>query len=469
MKKKKLWQTENHVKGRKQKFYFDNEFDAAKKLNKLCEKIGIPPQNPEICEIQNQQKTSQYKGFYWHKKTGKWYVSIYLKGQMRRYSRSFKDELDAAKRVNEFCDELGIPPKNPDISAITNEQYQKKEKISQNKGYYWQANSAKWSVQIYQKGQAPRYGGLFSDELDAAKRVNQLCEEMKISTRNPEISAIPNQQYQKKEKTSQYIGVTWHEKRAKWQVQVFLNEKKQTYGGLFKDELDAARRVNQLCDEMGTPPKNPGISVIQNQQYQETSIVKTRTKREKTSQYKGVAYTKSGKWKVNVRKKHGGYFKDELDAAKSVNQICEELGISPLNSGISALQNQQYQKKEKTSQFKGVSWDKKIRKWRVAIYPKGQKPKYGGSFKNEVDAANSMNQICEELGIPSQNPNVIEIPTHQSPNDDDQTITNPVINSEILKTDNGNARTKKRKREKELKRDNKLPVDKFYFYDHLLK
>ena len=37
---------------------------------------------------------------------------------------------------------------------------------------------------------------MFKDELDAAKRANQLCEELKIPLQNPEISAIPNQQYQ---------------------------------------------------------------------------------------------------------------------------------------------------------------------------------------------------------------------------------------------------------------------------------
>ena len=36
----------------------------------------------------------------------------------------FKDELDAAKRVNQLCEEQGIPLQNPEISAIPNEQYQ---------------------------------------------------------------------------------------------------------------------------------------------------------------------------------------------------------------------------------------------------------------------------------------------------------------------------------------------------------
>merc|ERR1712034_211828 len=52
-------------------------------------------------------------------------------------------------------------------------------------------------VRIYLKGEKPKFGGYFQDEVDAAKKVNQLCEEFEIPLQNPEISAIPNLQYQK--------------------------------------------------------------------------------------------------------------------------------------------------------------------------------------------------------------------------------------------------------------------------------
>merc|ERR1711925_52677 len=47
------------------------------------------------------------------------------------------------------------------------------------------------------KGEKQKAGGYFHDELEAGKKVNQLCEEFGIPLRNPEISTIPNQQYQK--------------------------------------------------------------------------------------------------------------------------------------------------------------------------------------------------------------------------------------------------------------------------------
>merc|ERR1712034_73165 len=39
-------------------------------------------------------------------------------------------------------------------------------------------------------------------------------------------------------------------------------------GGSFNNELNAAKRVNQLCCELGIPEKNLNISGIQNQQLQ---------------------------------------------------------------------------------------------------------------------------------------------------------------------------------------------------------
>jgi hypothetical protein len=73
---------------------------------------------------------------------------------------------------------------------------EKNEKTSQYKAVCWNRNIGKWYVLIHAKGQKPKYGGMFKDELDAAKGANQLCEVMGIALKNPEISAIPNQQYQ---------------------------------------------------------------------------------------------------------------------------------------------------------------------------------------------------------------------------------------------------------------------------------
>ena len=68
-----------------------------------------------------------------------------------------------------------------------------------------------------------------------------------------------------KEKTSQYSGVYWHNENDKWCAQIRLHRKKK-FGGCFDDEVDAAKKVNQLCEDMGIPHKNPEISAIPIQQ-----------------------------------------------------------------------------------------------------------------------------------------------------------------------------------------------------------
>jgi len=124
----------------------------------------------------------------------------------------------------------------------------------------------KWYAQIYMKGQKRMYGGTFIDELDAAKRVNQICEKFGVQLQNPTINAIPNHKYQKHEKTSQYKGVYWHTKRKKWKVQLRLKGGMSKCGGNFEAELDAAKKVNEFCVELRIPPQNPGIVEIQTQQ-----------------------------------------------------------------------------------------------------------------------------------------------------------------------------------------------------------
>merc|ERR1712034_255714 len=109
----------------------------------------------------------------------------------------FNDELDAGKRVNQLCEELGISPYNPTINSRPDEQYQKREKTSQYKGVYWHKEHQKWYARL-----GVMYSGSFNDEQDAAKRVSQISEKLEIHPQNPTVSAIPNQQYQKKEKTS---------------------------------------------------------------------------------------------------------------------------------------------------------------------------------------------------------------------------------------------------------------------------
>ena len=60
---RKRWQVEFDFDGVKSKYSFENKFDAIKTRNRTYKKMGITPQDPEICEISNQQVTHIHTKF----------------------------------------------------------------------------------------------------------------------------------------------------------------------------------------------------------------------------------------------------------------------------------------------------------------------------------------------------------------------------------------------------------------------
>ena len=67
----------------------------------------------------------------------------------------------------------------------------------------------------------------------------------------------------KHEGTSQYRGVSWLKDRKIWKVDIWI--KKQHKTSYHTNELDAARKVNQLCDEFGIKRRNPDIDPTPNE------------------------------------------------------------------------------------------------------------------------------------------------------------------------------------------------------------
>jgi len=219
-----------------------------------------------------QTQTSKYKAVYWDKVVKAWRGKFQYKCTTY-FGKYFDNQVHAAMSVNLLCDELVITRKNPTIDIKLDVIQQRKEKISKYKGVHWQKENKKWCAEIKLKGQTRQYGGIFDDELDAAKKVNELCKEFEIPLQNRGIN--------RKQKTSQYVGVHKHKETQKWFVQIKLKGQLPQYGGIFSDEEDAAKQVNKLCEKFEIPLQNPGINGMPNQQ-----------QKKKTPQYKGVFWNK---------------------------------------------------------------------------------------------------------------------------------------------------------------------------------
>jgi len=249
-------------------------------------------------------------------------------------------------------------------------------------------------------------GGSFENQKHAAMSINLLCDKHGIERKNPTINI-------KTEVIQQARNITARaEHSTKFQTQ--LSDKNNTYHSAYHDtQENVDMSANLLCDNLDMKHKNPIIDI----EWNATQIV-----RNQTSNYIGVSWiTNSNKWKAemthNGKRYYGGSFDDEEDAAAKINQLCDISGIERKNSIDILNLNKIPQKEEKISHYKGVTWHKKSRKWYVSVYHKGHKRKYGGMFNEELDAAKRVNQICEELNITPQNPNI------QQSSTDDELLT----------------------------------------------
>jgi len=107
----------------KKKYYgglFDNEKQAAMKVNLLCDKMGIERKNPMIIIEPDEMKqrcknqTSIYIGVCWHKDAKRWQARLILNKKVY-HGGLFDNEEQAAMKVNLLCDKNGIQRKNPTV------------------------------------------------------------------------------------------------------------------------------------------------------------------------------------------------------------------------------------------------------------------------------------------------------------------------------------------------------------------
>jgi len=172
--------------------YFDVEEHAAMKVNLLCRKYGMECKNPRIIiepdEIQKvkNQSSSKHTGVSWQKHCKKWKANLMHRGK-DYFGGYFDVEEHAAMQVNLLCDKYEIKRKNPMIIIKPDAMQKVPNKTSIYTDVTWQKNRNKWHAQLKDKGKI-YYGGLFDKEEDAARKINLLCDKIKIKRKNPEIN-----------------------------------------------------------------------------------------------------------------------------------------------------------------------------------------------------------------------------------------------------------------------------------------
>jgi hypothetical protein len=64
---------------------------------------------------------------------------------------------------------------------------------------------------------------------------------------------------------SKYNGVFWNKRWQKWETALHLTSGKRKFCGYFDNEIEAAKKLNILCDEYCLPHKNPETDGVPNQ------------------------------------------------------------------------------------------------------------------------------------------------------------------------------------------------------------
>ena len=165
----------------------------------------------------------------------------------------------------------------------------------------------------------------------------------------------------------------------------------------------------QECDHIdgnGLNNQKNNLRVCNKQQNQGNS----GSTKNSTSKYKGVCWDQHNqKWHAQIsmcgKAIHLGCFSSEEDAARMYDKVAlfEFKKFARINFPrenysdtelLSIRQALAQRRKRKTSRFKGVSWDKKNKKWVARIGINGKRI-HLGSFHKEQDAAIAYDQASE--------------------------------------------------------------------------
>lgn len=265
-------------------------------------------------------------------------------------------------------------------------------------------------------------------------------------------------------KTSPYRGVSWDRRERKWRARITINKKHKGIGR-FNSPEEAARAYDKALlliygthgqrnfpwvseEEVLAFPVPPSDFLSQLES----------SGRSKSSCFHGVSRAdQDGRWRaritINGKLKHLGVFESEEEAARQYDAAVRALASTPhavkyqlnfpeeeipalphfletmgLGDGLyAAAEDDLHNMNESTqdpnairSQYRGLYWDKKDRKWRVRIHINGRQ-QHVGRFTDEFQAAQAYDKaavyllgpnIQTNFGIASAVVDPAELPAH---------------------------------------------------------
>lgn len=159
--------------------------------------------------------------------------------------------------------------------------------------------------------------------------------------------------------------------------------------------------TQEIRDKIGATHKGMRHSEKTLKQMSEVKLGKIKTEEHrKNLSLSLIGKPKSDTHKTNMSIARKG--KPLTDAQKNANKKNGESRIgtqfsSEIRNKIAEIKRQKnFSLGLKVSQYKGVVWDKKRKKWKVSVYSNG-KPNFIGRFDNEIDAFENYNEFIKNI------------------------------------------------------------------------
>ena len=294
-------------------------------------------------------------------------------------------------------------------------------------------SSDRWQAEYTNAEGRTVFIGEFDEEEEAARAYNDVVEAKKLEQRmNPE--GADGRLEAKPIKSSAYYGVSWQNGCNKWEAYSVLQKRlgfdgNRKYLGVFDDEREAARSVDESLREFIPDIAAYWVNFPTRRERHKLDVdegpalaaANMRSKKSGSrSRFLGVSWIiATGRWRATYydadkRYVHVGFFDYEEEAARAYNASVRETA-SPSPTNPVGSDGRLVPKLETSSQYYGVSWQIKAKKWHTQVYRKKALGLDGkrnnlGCFKDERRAAKEVDSYVRRA-MPSVAAGTVNFPT----------------------------------------------------------